>query len=297
MIEAYVKSEMRDFDELIGLNSVKEEIERLVTDLVHERNHRAMDVSIFPARRHLVFSGPPGVGKRKVAHAFGQICRRLGALDKGHVVVVNQADIAATSVDDKLWLMREKCDAAVDGILYIRNEAFLTAGILRSTGDLRLDAVDVMIEFMNRYRGRISVILDARLNQLHYISFHSVLARRFTTTIDFPAYDAFELLQILAVKADRLGIALPTEIENDLLPWIASHSHRSDWRNADEIVDLFSKALGARAMRSLHERHADLGGFDRNDFRQALLAKQSNQTVSAGRSVEISSALSPPLTT
>ncbi len=297
MIEAYVKYEMRAFDGLIGLASVKEKIERLVTDLVHERNHRALDVCIFPARRHLVFSGPVGVGKSRVARAFGQICHRLGALDKGHMIVVNHTDIAATSIDEKLMLMHEKCDAAIDGILYVRNEAFLTAGILRSTGDLRRDAVDVMIDFMNRYRGRFSVILDARPNQLHYISFHSVLARRFTTTIDFPAYDAFELIQILATKAKRLGIALPPEIECDLFPWIAAHSHHSDWRNADEIVDLFSKALGALVMRSLRARRADLGGFDHIDFKQALLAKQSDHTASAGRTVETSGKLSSPLTT
>ncbi len=147
--------------------------------------------------------------------------------------------------------MRDKCDAALDGILYVKNEAFLAAGILRSTGDLRLDPVDVMIEFMARHRGRIIVILDARQNQFDYISFHLGLARRFTETIHFAAYDAFELIQILNAKAKRLGLDLPDEIECDLFPWIMANSHRSDWRNADEIADLFSKALGARALRGI----------------------------------------------
>ncbi len=294
MIEGDVRRELQELDSLIGLASVKAEIGRLVTRLVNERSYRAQGVSILPARRHLVFSGPAGVGKSRVARAFGQICRRLGALAKGHMVVIGHADLAVASCDEKVALMRAKCDAALDGILYVRNEAFLTAGILRSTGDLRLDAVDVMIEFMALHRSRIIVILDARPNQLHYISFHSGLARRFTETIDFPACDAFELIRILAAKARRLGLDLPDGIECDLFPWIAAHSHRSDWRNAREIADLFSQALGARAMRGLHERCADFGRFDRRDFKQALLAVQRDMIVNAERSIDIHGRVSQP---
>lgn len=287
MIERCLTQELSELDSLIGLASVKEEIGRRAQRLVDERLYRAQGLSILPARRHLVFSGPTGVGKRRVARIFGQICARLGALDKGHMVVVDHADLAATSAAEKVARMLMKCDAALDGILYVRNEAFLTAGILRSTGDLRLDAVDVMIEFMARHRSRIIVILDARANQLQYISFHSGLARRFTETIDFPAYDAFELIHILAAKAKRLGLDLPDGIDNDLFAWIAAHSRRSDWRNAQEIADLFSKALGVRAMRGVRERCADFSGFDRGDFRQALRSMQPNIMVNAIPSPDI----------
>ncbi len=294
MVERYVREEFKELDRLVGLASVKGEISRLAQRLVNEKHYRALGVSVLPTRRHLVFSGPAGVAKSKVARIFGQICYRLGTLNKGHMVIVDHADLTAASVDEKVARMRAKCDAALDGILYIRNEAFLAAGILRSTGDLRLDAVDVMIEAMARHRGRIIVVLDARPNQLQCISFHSGLARRFTETIDFPAHDALELMRILAAKAEHLGLDLPDGLESDLIPWIAAHSRRHDWRNAYEIADLFSRALGARAARGARERCADLGGFRRSDFKHALNARQANGTIDAVASMNFDSGASQP---
>lgn len=274
MYEDCVRDELKELDELIGLTSVKEAIEDLVVHLVNERSYRAQGAKILPARRHLVFSGPAGVGKRRVARTFGQICARLSALEKGHMVVVDGEDLTATSFDRKVARMREKCEAALDGVLYITNDAFLPAGILRSTGDLRLDAVDVMIDFMLRHRGRVMVVLDARPNQFDYISFHLGLARLFNQTIAFSPYDVFELLQILSAKAKRMDLELPEGIECDLFPWIIANIRRPDWRNACEIGDLFLRAVGERASRGIRLRQASFGAFERDDFRQALAAMQ-----------------------
>ncbi|MGO9134613.1 MAG: hypothetical protein ACLP8A_11290 [Methylovirgula sp.] len=269
MSDICVHDDLHELDGLVGLASVKAEIGRLATRLADEQNYRARGACVLPVRRHLVFSGPAGVAKTKVARAFGQICGRIGALKKGHLVIVDRADLAD---GNKVAAMRETCDAALDGILYIKNEAFLAAGILRSTGDLHRDAVDVLIEFMLRDRDRLVVILDTRRKQLDCISFHSQLARRFSETIDFPAYTAFELVQILGAMAKRLGLALPEGIECDLFPWIVAHSRRSDWRNAREISNLFSKAIGAHALRCARQHCASFGGLDRDDFRAALAA-------------------------
>jgi len=276
MSEECARDELKEFDALIGLASVKEAIERLVMHLVNERSYRAQGAKILPARRHLVFSGPVGVGKRRVARRFGEICARLGALEKGHLVVIDEEVLTAASLNKKVARMREKCEAALDGVLYIKNDAFLPAGILRATGDLRLDAVDVMIEFMLGHRGRIIVVLDARPNQFDYISFHLGLARLFNETIPFAPYDVFELVQILAGKARRLDLDLPEGIECDLFPWIIANMRRGDWRNAREIADLFAKAVGARASRNAPMRNANFGAFDRDDFRQALVAMRSD---------------------
>lgn len=292
-MSASCDSELRQLDALIGLTSAKESIANIAERLTKEQCYRAQGVRVLAARRHLIFSGPAGVGKTKVARSFGQICAKLGALTHGHLVTVDHADLTTTGLNP-VARMHEKCDAAIDGILYVKNEAFLAAGILRSTGDLKRDAVDVLIDHMQNYRERLIVILDARPHQLDCISFHSCLARHFNETIEFASYSAFDLLQILGVMAKRLGLDLPDGLECDLFPWIIAHFHRSDWRNAREISDLFSKAIGVRALRSARQRCAVFGGLERSDFRQALAAMRP-EPPNAVQRPELYPAPQPPL--
>jgi hypothetical protein len=285
MREVCVSQERQELESLIGLRDVKEQIGQLILRLVAEKSYRAQGVVVLPARRHLVFSGPAGVGKRRVARAFGEICVQLGALREGHLVTLDPSDF--THPDRKVSVMREKCEEALDGVLYVSNEAFLPAGILRSRGDLRLDPVDVMIDFMARNRGRIVVVLDARQKQFDYISFHLGLARLFSETIAFESYEPLELIQILGAQAREHGLDLPDGIECDLLPWIVENYGRSDWRNAREMTDLLARALALRTQRAVQQRNAAFGGLERHDFNRALAAMQVPNAVRLERPNEI----------
>ena len=96
---------LRQLEALIGLASAKESVVQITERLAREQQYRAQGIGVLAARRHLVFRGPAGVGKTRVARYFGQICSHLGALSHGHVVIVEQTDLTGIS-RNKVALMR-----------------------------------------------------------------------------------------------------------------------------------------------------------------------------------------------
>ena len=116
-----------ELDQMIGLAPVKEEVNKLLAGLEVERKRREQGLPMPTVSRHMVFTGPPGVGKTQVARALGEIYRSLHVLRKGHVVEVQRSDLVAGYIGQTATKTLEKCKEAFDGILFI-DEAYTLAG-------------------------------------------------------------------------------------------------------------------------------------------------------------------------
>jgi stage V sporulation protein K len=265
---------MAKLDAMVGLVPVKQEVKGLVARMQVEQKRRDQGLDVSALSQHMVFTGPPGVGKTEVARALGDIYRSLRALRVGHLVEVQRSDVVAGFIGQTAPKMLEKCNQALDGILFI-DEAYTLAGTPGSGGDFGREAIEALLKFMEDHRDRIMVIVAGYPNEMRrFIDTNPGLAGRFTKTIDFPPYSANDLCEIFRRMAARQHFTLPEAFATRIKPWIAERSRAEDWANAREMRTLLEKAREAQAMRismnpSANLSNADLSHIEIDDLMKA----------------------------
>jgi S1-C subfamily serine protease/chromosomal replication initiation ATPase DnaA len=258
-----------ELDQMIGLGAVKEEVNKLLAGLEVERKRREQGLPLARVSRHMVFTGPSGVGKTEVARALGGIYRSLSVLRKGHLVEVGRSDLVAGYIGQTAMKTLDKCKEALDGILFI-DEAYSLAGQSTATGDFGREAIDALLKFMEDNRDRIVVIAAGYPNEMRrFVASNPGLASRFNKTIEFPRYTPNELAAILRVMAKREQEELPQELERSLIPWIESQERSEGWGNAREMRNLLEKAREAQSLRLGADPSADITKIEMVDFESA----------------------------
>jgi Cdc6-like AAA superfamily ATPase len=95
------------------------------------------------------------------------------------------------------------------------------------------------------------------------------LQSRFTKTIDFPSYDADELIQILLSMAKKAGYAIDAAAVAKIKPWVERAHKAQNWGNARSMRSLLERAIEAHAMRVSREPDARLDELTAVDLEAA----------------------------
>ena len=262
------QSAIDELDAMIGLAPVKDEVNKLIARLQVEQKRHEQGLPVTPMTLHMVFTGPPCVGKTQVARALGEIYLLLRVLRKGQLVEVDRADLVAGYVGQTAMKTLDQCKAALDGILFIDEAYALSA---QGVGhDFGREAIDTLIKFMEDNRDRIVVIVAGYPKEMRrFISSNPGMASRFTKTIEFPPYSAQELCKIFHAMATAQHFKLPAGFEAKLLPWIDANAKRDDWGNAREMRTLLEKMREVQALRIMKEPTDDLTRIELVDLVQA----------------------------
>jgi S1-C subfamily serine protease len=263
-------------EEMVGLAPVKEEVNKLMSALEVERLRREQGLGVAPISRHMVFTGPPGVGKTEVARALGEIYRSLNVLRKGHLVETDRSGLVASYIGQTAPKTLDKCREALDGILFI-DEAYSLA---RPGDNFGQEAIDTLLKFMEDNRDRIVVIVVGYPNEMQrFINSNPGLSSRFTKTIAFPPYAANELTAILRVMAKQQNFVLPDDLESSLDPWIKLGMRSNSWGQAREMRTLLERAREAQATRIAHDPSGDVRQLTMADIDAAIRISGYRETV------------------
>ena len=148
---------LKEISELIGLEKIKGELNKLIAfgSLVALRRQR--DIPMERVSLHMVFTGPPGTGKTIMARKIGRLFKAIGLLRKGHCIEVDRSKLVAGYIGQTGKLVMEAVKDAQDGVLFI-DEAYALAGgtgEIASSDSFGDEAVQTLLKMMEDYRDRL----------------------------------------------------------------------------------------------------------------------------------------------
>jgi Cdc6-like AAA superfamily ATPase len=235
---------MASLNALIGLNSVKEAIKRILAKA------RYFDAGDGPG--HFLFSGSPGTGKTTVARLLGEILKSCNLLKKGHLIEVTGTELVGVVQGEAQRIMLEKCKEALDGVLFIDEAYALSKNVERGNNVGGEQAIDTIIPFMTNNKKRLCVIFAGYKQDMEkFMDVNKGMERRIAHIIDFPNYSADELEQILVLMAKQDGLILSSEYREaaKIVFKKETTAKKDSFGNAGFVEKLLSYSKGEAALR------------------------------------------------
>ena len=247
----------QELDELIGLESVKEEVRSLANFVKVQKMRQEKGLKTPKMSYHLVFTGSPGTGKTTVARIVARIYKDLGILKKGHTVETDRSGLVAEYVGQTAMKTNHIVDSALNGVLFI-DEAYALVPE-NSASDYGAEAIATLLKRMEDDRDKLVVIIAGYPNEMkRFIESNPGLQSRFNRYLNFPDYTPDELFRIFCLYLKKNQYTMNEEAGAYLrgrLEEIVAHKSRN-FGNARYVRNVFEKVIQDHANRMVNSRNA-----------------------------------------
>ncbi len=195
-------------EELVGLEAAKEQIAVWRTEIQIEQLMAAQGRPVESANEnHMVFLGPPGTAKTTFARVVGEVLFGLGKIVRPDVKEVTEEDIVVGYVSQTATRMKEVCEEARGGVLFI-DEAYRL--VPKTEGhSFGLDAINTLLKYMEDFRDELVVIVAGYPEEMKaFLKANAGLASRFHFTLTFTSYAPEEIVAIGQQMAAKEGLVV-----------------------------------------------------------------------------------------
>ncbi|MEH7111584.1 right-handed parallel beta-helix repeat-containing protein [Neobacillus niacini] len=248
--EGLLSETLSQLNAFIGMDNVKEEIEKLIT-LV--RFYREEGRPLNELSPHTLLLGSPGTGKTEVARIIAKIYEALGILERGDLIEVNRDKLVSQYAGETEKITTKFIDQAIGGTLFIDEAYQLTQYGNQDPGH---KVVEVLLKRMEDDRGFFIVIAAGYPNNMkQFLESNDGLGRRFSRRIEFEDYTPPELMQISEMIVNKKEYVLDAQVQETLYDY-----YQLAYRNRDESFGNagFARNIMIETMKNTDYRVAQL---------------------------------------
>jgi probable Rubsico expression protein CbbX len=241
--------------DLVGLRPVKTRIREIAALLVVDKLRRDAGLAAERPSLHMCFTGNPGTGKTTVAQRMAEILKRLGYLERGHLVAVTRDDLVGQFVGHTAPKTKEVLKRAQGGVLFIDEAYYLHRP--ENERDYGQESIEILLQVMESDRDKLVVILAGYADRMErFFRSNPGMSSRIAHHIDFPDYDDDELIAIARGMLERQAYRLGEAAEPVLRDYVARRRGRPRFAQARSMRNAIDRARLRHASRLL-----DAGGM------------------------------------
>ncbi|WP_395456735.1 CbbX protein [Azospirillum melinis] len=264
--------------DLVGLKPVKTRIREIAALLLVERARRSIGLRAEPPSLHMCFTGNPGTGKTSVARRMAGLLHGLGYIRRDHVVSVTRDDLVGQYIGHTAPKTKEVLKRAMGGVLFIDEAYYLYRP--ENERDYGQEAIEILLQVMEDNRDDLVVILAGYRDRMEvFFRSNPGMASRIAHHVDFPDYEAEELLEIARLMTAGMQYRLAPEAERAMADYILRRMAQPRFANARSIRNALDRARLRQANRLFEARGnaiaaADLLTIAEEDIRQSRVFTQ-----------------------
>lgn len=256
--ETAIEEILRSLDDLVGLESIKQNIHQFVRTVRHLAAARQSYTDCFSLRWN--FTGNTGTGKSTIAEIMGKLLKAMNILDKGHLTELKAEEFYTMPEYQSDEMLKSALIRSRQGILFIDGDApdLQSPSSTFNSERLRCKLSSLMTGLPGQYALIIASqkTADNRLTQ----SLRRTGETDFNHTFYFPDYTDKELLQILSQCLKKKGLSLAPEATEQLSTYLDGLCSRRDLgyanaRTMSIIANTIAENYWANAPEQKNKRH------------------------------------------
>lgn len=239
--------------QLVGLVPVKKKVEEIASLLLVDRVRQRFGLQAPRPNLHMCFTGDPGTGKTTVALQMADLLRRLGYLEKGHLIHAMRDDLVGEFIGHTAPKTKRVLERAMGGVLFIDEAYYLyRAGDSKDYGQ---ECIDILLQVMENDRDKLVVILAGYQDRMDgFFESNPGMSSRIAHHLDFAPYTLNELLAIGNAMLDRSSYYLSPEAELAFRDYLTIRMEQPRFANARSVRNELERSR----LRHAHRLAADL---------------------------------------